>query len=720
MLGKGGMGTVWLATVEGAVPGLPPGEEVAVKVVHPQLAADPDAFERFVHEAALGRRVRHENVVRTLDAGIEIDPDSASGERVYLVMEHVVGRTLAELRGSPQSEGFCRRIARDVARALGGIHALGVVHGDLKPENVLLTADEVVKVMDLGLARFRDRTLRQSQAGSFAGSLLYAAPEQFAGDERVSDARADLYALGVTLWELAAGAHPFAADDPRVVMHRHATVPAPALRDARSDISPFFSAVVAALLEKEPGRRFRTADELSHVLVRGEQSPWWRNRAARQAASRRPPVLARAAETALHGREHELAALLEAWRDAARGRTRAVVLRGDPGSGKTRLVQALLDLGESDGSVIRAEGAPPDAPVPGPTVALCEDLDAPGGDGDRDRAAFLAAAARRDLGAVLLVGTLRSPPPRRWRDAVREAAQDLVEIELSPVRGEALAELAAETFDSGRPSESVIARLGALSAGNPGIALLLLAHWRDVSAIRLSASGEWVFADTREGGDEASPWPEAAERLLAARVAALGDDDREHVEIAALLHPAVHPAIFGAVTGLDPRAAAGRLLDLAARTGLLEERAAARGGVATFAFRSPGAARSLANALPDFLRPEYHRAAALAWADAGSSVGAGHPEEIARHALAADLPELAAERILPALDRLLAARRPDDAEVLARSALASPGLAAAAGAGAPGRETEIRVRLARALLRTGRPTAADACLAAPRSGGPVG
>src|SRR5687767_1621695 len=197
-LGRGGMGTVHLAVVEGVVPGVPVGERVALKVLHPDLVRDLDVFERFVHEATLGKRIRHENVVRTLDAGMDFGGGDAGtgGDQVYLAMEYVVGQTLAALRRSAGRlpEGVCRRVAREVARGLQGIHECGVVHGDLKPENVLVTRDEVVKVMDLGLARLRGMSLRSTGAGKFEGTFLYAAPEQFAEGARAIDARADLYA----------------------------------------------------------------------------------------------------------------------------------------------------------------------------------------------------------------------------------------------------------------------------------------------------------------------------------------------------------------------------------------------------------------------------------------------------------------------------------------------------------------------------------------------
>ena len=170
-LGSGGMGRVYLAKVDDVVPGLRIGDRVALKIVHRELVRDFDAFSRFVQEAELGKQIRHANVVSTVDAGMDID---SSGETVYLAMEFIQGRTLAEILAAagPLADGTCRRIGREVARGLAGIHAVGAVHGDLKPANVLMTPDEVVKVMDLGLAHLHGRALRTSVRQCFQGTIL--------------------------------------------------------------------------------------------------------------------------------------------------------------------------------------------------------------------------------------------------------------------------------------------------------------------------------------------------------------------------------------------------------------------------------------------------------------------------------------------------------------------------------------------------------------------
>ena len=168
-LGSGGMGTVYLAEVEGPVRGLEVGARVALKVVHSHLLASEGYFKRFMREAEIGRKVRHENVVRTYDA----DAILREGKQInYLVMEYVAGQTLRsmmhELGILP--EELCRHVGCEVAKALRAIHEVGVVHRDLKPENVLVTEDHVVKVMDLGVARIADEALRLSHTGAFLGA----------------------------------------------------------------------------------------------------------------------------------------------------------------------------------------------------------------------------------------------------------------------------------------------------------------------------------------------------------------------------------------------------------------------------------------------------------------------------------------------------------------------------------------------------------------------
>ncbi|MHC4341992.1 MAG: serine/threonine-protein kinase [Planctomycetota bacterium] len=235
-LGSGGMGTVYLAEPAVDLRGLEKGQQVALKVIHPHLLAEPGFFKRFLREAEIGKRVRHENVVRTY----EVDAILLEDRQVnFLVMEHVEGQTLRsllqELGRVP--EELCRHIGREVARALQAVHAAGAVHRDLKPENILIPPEQVVKLMDLGVARLVDEVIRLSQTGGFVGSVAYAAPEQFQAAPDSVDERADLYALGLVLYELATGTHPFAGDDLRNVMQRQIQEEArPAAEPPRSSV----------------------------------------------------------------------------------------------------------------------------------------------------------------------------------------------------------------------------------------------------------------------------------------------------------------------------------------------------------------------------------------------------------------------------------------------------------------------------------------------------
>jgi tetratricopeptide (TPR) repeat protein len=361
-LGAGGMGKVWAARVEGRVPGLDVGALVALKLVHPHLLETPGFFERFLREAQIGKAVAHENVVRTFDCGSL----SEDGKRAdFLVMEYVEGQTLrallAELERVP--EELCRHIGREAAKGLAAIHAAGVVHRDVKPENVIITKDHAVKVMDLGVARLMDETTRLSQTGAFVGSLHYAAPEAFREGGRHVDGRADLHALGLVLYELACGVNPyFAADVPqtlRKVLHETPR----RLGDVNPQLSPFFEEVVHTLLAKAPADRFPDAQALAAVFDDGESSPWWTSRASAMRAQTHRPLrrMRIPRETAVHGRDAELAGLRALFAKAKAGDGQVVLVEGEAGIGKSRVVDELIGRLEGDGEDLNflSGGYPP-------------------------------------------------------------------------------------------------------------------------------------------------------------------------------------------------------------------------------------------------------------------------------------------------------------------------------------------------------------------------
>jgi len=261
-LGAGGMGEVFRCEDAG-------GATTAVKVIHEHMLGRPGFLDRFRREALLGRRIRHDNVVATLDAA---DWDAAGATRHCLVMEFVEGQTLRAMLDDlgRLPEDLCRHVGREIAKGLAAIHAAGVVHRDLKPDNVIVTREHVVKVMDLGVARLADDVARFSQSGAFVGSFHYAAPEQFRKGGKDVDHRTDLFALGLVLYELATGAHPFEGDDLRVVLRRLLEeTPRPAA-ELNPQLSPFFEEVVAKLLAKDPAARFASADDVARVLADGE------------------------------------------------------------------------------------------------------------------------------------------------------------------------------------------------------------------------------------------------------------------------------------------------------------------------------------------------------------------------------------------------------------------------------------------------------------------
>jgi tetratricopeptide (TPR) repeat protein len=475
VLGGGGMGTVFLAQ---------DGEErAAVKVLHPHLMARRGFVERFRREALIGTRVRDPNVVATLAVGSE----EVGGQLVhYLVMEHVEGQTLRalldELGRVP--EALCRHVGREMARALAAIHAAGAVHRDLKPENVIVTREHAVKVMDLGVARLRDEALRISHVGAFVGSVQYGSPEQFSAPESV-DARADLHGLGLVLYELATGVHPFHADAFHAVVRRVLDeTPRPAA-DINPQLSPFLEDLLAQLLEKDRAKRPASAEDVARILEEGEESAWWRERAvAIRSATRRPLRRMRIPrETALYGRDAEIAKLRARFDAAKSGHGQVVLVEGEAGVGKSRLVDEFVgqlqhageDLNFLYGSYPPGGAATASGAF---TTAYREHL------GD-DEAALRAALPQTPLLAPAFAALLRG-------DVAPTDAQPLMKDSLQSVFVHATRSLAAQ-----RPTIVLIddlhfappegrALFAALALGVPGHRILL------VGAARPGLDEKWL------------------------------------------------------------------------------------------------------------------------------------------------------------------------------------------------------------------------------------
>jgi len=245
LIARGGLGALYAAT------DLAAGELRALKVVAPAPgAADgelAEAARRFAQEAQAMARLQHPDIVRVHRAG------QAQGLS-YLVMDLLGGGDLSRYTRPARllPEAVVLRLAERLARALAHAHAQGVVHRDLKPENVMVDwAADRVTLTDFGLARLADA--ERTRTGLVLGSPAYMAPELLAGQE--ADARSDLYALGVLLYQLLTGELPFDAPALGELLRQVASVPAPDLRQRRPDLPPALAAVLAQLLAKRPAER---------------------------------------------------------------------------------------------------------------------------------------------------------------------------------------------------------------------------------------------------------------------------------------------------------------------------------------------------------------------------------------------------------------------------------------------------------------------------------
>lgn len=255
-LGMGGMATVYRGVPDET---LDEAESVALKVMRPELAADPEFRRRFDREYRVLARLSHPAVMRILDSG---EQDGL----VYLVVEFVDGQTLGRLVGRqalPVEEML--RWVRPLAQGLAYAHDQGVVHRDLKPENVMVTQRGALKIMDFGLARAGDMT-QVTQTGQAMGTPAYMAPEQVLAGGGAPGPGIDQYALGVMIYEMLAGRRPFEETDTMAMVLRHVNDPPPPLREFRADLSFDLETVVLRMLEKDPAHRFASVRDALAAL----------------------------------------------------------------------------------------------------------------------------------------------------------------------------------------------------------------------------------------------------------------------------------------------------------------------------------------------------------------------------------------------------------------------------------------------------------------------
>jgi eukaryotic-like serine/threonine-protein kinase len=261
LLGNGGMALVYVGTDTLLR------RRVAIKVLRDQYASDDDFVKRFSYEAQSAAKLSHPNIVNIYDFGVENDA-------YYIVMELVDGSTLGELLREERvlPEGVAVDYAIQIASGLAYAHRQGLLHRDVKPANILVTKDDVVKLSDFGIARaVSEHTLGVTQPGMVMGSVAYISPEQAQNHEL--DERSDLYSVGVVLYQMLVGALPFNGDTPVAVAIKHVSQEPPVIDPAVTGVSPAVAAIVARLLRKSPQDRFSSATELASALREARERP---------------------------------------------------------------------------------------------------------------------------------------------------------------------------------------------------------------------------------------------------------------------------------------------------------------------------------------------------------------------------------------------------------------------------------------------------------------
>jgi len=252
-LARGGMAAVWEAEDKVLT------RRVAIKVLHPHLAGDDGFRTRFRREAVAAAKLAHPHIVTTYDTGRD-------GDFAYIVMELVEGTTIARLLKSQGPLPVARAIdvAAQVADALACAHSHGVVHRDVKPANILLREDGHVKVADFGIAKAGSGG-DLTRTGVVMGTAKYLSPEQVSGSP--ADAGSDIYALGIVLYEMIAGAPPFIGDTELSTAVARLTAAPGSLRDRRPDVPRSLEAVVLRSLARDPAARYQSAEELRASLL---------------------------------------------------------------------------------------------------------------------------------------------------------------------------------------------------------------------------------------------------------------------------------------------------------------------------------------------------------------------------------------------------------------------------------------------------------------------
>ncbi len=258
LVARSGMASIYRAT------DVRDGRDVAIKIPHPEVECDPALYDRFKREEEIGKTLDHPGVMKVF-----VDENRS---QVYMVMEWVEGRLLRKILDDERKLSTERtlRLTLRILDALGYIHARGVVHRDLKPENIMVDERDAIKIIDFGIAgSAKSRRLTFAKLSQTMGTPDYISPEQVKGKR--GDARSDLYALGVMLYEMLTGKVPFTGENPFVIMNdRLLNNPVPP-REIDSSITPQLQEVIYRALERDPKNRYPNARDFAWDLEHLDQ-----------------------------------------------------------------------------------------------------------------------------------------------------------------------------------------------------------------------------------------------------------------------------------------------------------------------------------------------------------------------------------------------------------------------------------------------------------------
>ncbi|MEV4636771.1 diguanylate cyclase [Actinoplanes sp. NPDC049548] len=440
-------------------------DRYAVKVLRGAAADAPDAVLDLRREAALLASLDHPGILRTYASGLHEG-------RPALVTELVPGDSLADLLAhGPLPVDRVVRLALELADALAAAHEGGVVHRDLKPQNVMVPPTGPAKLIDFGLAGLASQP---SDADTAMGTFVYASPEQTGMLKRPVDHRSDLYSLGVVLFECLAGRPPFLADDVGELLRMHAVQAVPDVCEIRPDAGSEVGAVIGRLLAKDPDDRYRSAPELLADLARvGGSDP-----AAPVPASHRRPLC---------GRQAEMDQLRTRWQSARAGRGGMALVRGPAGGGKSHLARALADA--VDGVVLSARCSRDG----GPLAAVREAVETylgklPPGDPARRRVRDAAMTAGPGLLKALSarLAALLADVPDPAAPAGNDQFAEIVAVFLAELaRGDDGALLVLDdAHDLDERSGQVLARLADLLPNAPMLVVLTAAEGASAAPLR--------------------------------------------------------------------------------------------------------------------------------------------------------------------------------------------------------------------------------------------